>query len=372
MTIFSFYQIEIPLIIASEKPKTMLQDSTAFDKLYDSLKIKIDSLEQQQLRNDIESAKQHIERANRIIDWSAMFFAALTVLLIIAGAIGLREFSQIRKTERSMQIILSEVKKELVEIQKYRSDIIKETKEFTEITYYLNEGITAYESGNYLKSREFLHRVLDLDNNHLRAIYFIGKSLMMENKFEEAKENFNKILSIDSRSSIAYLGLAMSCSDSESDQAIKYCQQALEYDSQNASALDYMGLINRKLANLNESIDNHIQARRLRKAATTSYFLGLIYFVNGDEEKTRKYFDEAKYLAQLQIERVFKVHWAYYIIGVIEGLNQNLNEAQNFFRKSQDYNKSESIRRAIYNDLNFLLQSGKNKTEVESMVIYLS
>lgn len=341
------------------------------DTLSKSLTDKIEEIKTYQFKSDIEFAKQHIERANRIIDWSAMIFTALAILLVIAGGIGLKEFSQIRRTESNMKEMLENVKKELLEIKKYRTEIINEAKVFMELTYYLNEGISTYESGNYLKAREFLYKVIDLKNDHVTALYFIGKSFMKENIIEDATSIFEKILSIDPHYSNAYVGLARTYFYEDKENSIKFLQKAIELDQNNADAFDFMGVVYREINKIDDSFKYHLMARKIRNLSSTSFLLSLIYYIKCDYDNAKKYFDEVKYLAQQEIEKFQKIHWRFYFLGVIEGLNNNLKESKKLIEKALEYNRSESVKKWMKIHLSFLLRHVKDSKKIESMISYI-
>ena len=80
------------LAFSEEKSVNTIEQFVELDKKVQSLS---DSIKNKENSNNIELAKNQLELANKIIDWSAMFFAALAALIVIAGAVGLKEFSKI-------------------------------------------------------------------------------------------------------------------------------------------------------------------------------------------------------------------------------------------------------------------------------------
>lgn len=373
--IIFIFLITIPICLSStySKPQDQknISDSMKLEKvdsLTSSLKEEIKQIKESQIEKEIEFAKQHIERANRIIDWTSMMFAALAILLVIAGAIGLNEFTKIRNTERNMKEMLNEIKKELDELKKQRSDIVKETKVFTELIYYYNEGMANYHSGEYLKARELLFKVIDLKRDHVDALYLIGKSYVAEDNLEDAISSFEKILTIDPENSKAYLGLARCYKRQDKiERAISYFEKAIELDPQNASAFDSLGLTYRQIGKLEEAISCYLKARGIRKNSESVFFIGLIYYAQSEFINAKKYFDEALYLSQQEIEEYRAIHWAYFHIGVIEGLRNNLKEAKNYLLKSYECNKAIPISQAKTRDLKFLLDHEKNDETKENI-----
>ncbi len=371
LVILSIIILLSPMYSQDGKLQTNPEVINKIDSLSNSMNEQFQKLRANQLNKDIELAKQHIERANRIIDWSAMIFTALAILLVIAGAVGLKQFSQIRRTEQNMKDMLAMAQIELREIQKYRDEIISETKIFMELTYYLNEGISTYHSGNYLRARELLYKVIDIKENHVEALYFIGKSLVMEGKQVEATAEFEKIIRISPNYSNAYLGLAQNYFDTDEKKSIAYCQKAVEVEPENSSAWDFMGLVYQQTDQIDDAFVCAISARNIRRCSTTAYFISTLYYVKDDLTNAKKYFDEAKYLAYQDIEKVQKIHWAHFYIGVIEGLSNNLKEAKSHFRKSQEYNKSPAIQKGMINQLKFLSRHKPDNKNIKAMLAYL-
>ena len=111
----------------------------------------------------LAQSEQSVDFASKIIDWSAMLFAFLTLILIIAGIVGLSEFSNIRKIEEEMKAINSQMKEEIKsiknikqsveeELARQRDNIQRDSKNFLQIVYLLNEGMTSYHSGELSKA----------------------------------------------------------------------------------------------------------------------------------------------------------------------------------------------------------------------------
>lgn len=349
---------------------TSNNDSTfqALNTKIDSLNTKIGKIQNSQLKNEIETAKSYFERANRIIDWSAMIFTALAVLLVVAGGVGLNEFSKIRQTEQSMRKILAEINNELEEIKKHRVEIVSETKKFMELTYYLNAGIQAYYSGDIIKARELLYKVLDFQPNHTRAYYYIGHSLRLENNYRDAITIFEKMLDIDPTNTKAYYGIGMCYREFDKEKAIEFFKKSLDLDPKHDSALNRLGTLYRDLDRIEEAFKCYLKARSIRIYSVTSFNIALVYYIKNDFENFKKYFDEVKYLSYQQIEKAHSPHWAYYHLAVIEGLNNNLSESKKLFKKAFSHNNSVGVRNEMKIDLHFLLKHIKDNRKIKTMI----
>ena len=328
-------------------------------------------LQQQKAKSLLIQSEHNFELASKIIDWSAMIFTTLAILLIIAGGIGIKEFTDLRKTEKNLRETLTEIKTELSEIQNYRADIIKETKNFIEVNYCLNAGIQSYQSGDYFTATDHLHNVINLDPNHLEALFYIGKSLMMEYEEENANSIFERILEIDPKYSDAYYGLALNCSDSDPEKAINYCKKAVECKPKHVYALNFLGLIYAGIGNIDKALEVHKRSRLIKENPGNSFSIALIYYAIGEIEKAKKCFAESNYLAQKRVERLSQSHWHFYMMGVVEGLFGKMTKAKELINKALEYNSSKRIRKGMKKNLIFLVDNVKNvrdKKNIESLM----
>lgn len=338
------------------------------DSLSKSLTTQIEEIKKANQDKTTELAKENLEMAGKIIDWSAALLAGLAVLLVIAGLIGLKEFSDIRKTEKRMeemekrmQTSLADIETELASVKDYKTNLVKETKTFIEVNYYLNAGIQAYQRGNYLIAKENCYKVLDLDSNHITAHYFIAKSLMMEFHEDEADTMFHKILAIDATNAETYYGLALNHADRHPQKAIEYCQKAIELDPQHLYAHNFLGLIYMNEEEIDKALEVLLKCRAIRETTGNSFSVGLIYYAKGESEKAKRYFDESNYLAQKQIERTdSQWHWQFFMMGVIEGLYGDVERAKVLINKALDYNSAKKIRSGMVKNLEFLNQYVNN------------
>lgn len=216
-----------------------------------------------------------------------------------------------------------------------------------------------------------MYDVLEVNPNHPEAYFFIGKSLMMEGKEDEANTIYQKILAIDPKDADACYGLAMNCSESDPQKAIDYCKKATEANPQHTHSRNYLGIILRDSGRLDEALIEHKKANAIRSNSGNSFYIGIIYYAKGDLENAKKYFDESNYLAHKQIERVVQLHWALYMMGVIEGLFGKLNESRRLIKKALEYNSSKSIRHGMKKHLAFLLKHVENNGKIKTMISFL-
>ena len=303
-------------------------------------------------------SNRQLEFASKIIDWSAMFFAALAVLLVIAGVIGIREFSKIRETEKEMKDMLDTVKSELSSIQKERQSLVLLTEEFVKINLYFSQGVTAYHDEKYLLAREFLYKVLEIDKQHMQAYLYVGKSLMMSGEKASAEDVFNRMSSLDRDSPYSHVGLALNCDLSDTPKAVIHCQKAFDLDPDNVGNLESIAFVYRNHNMIDTSFDVAMRSYVIEARSSNTFFIALIYDWRGEAENAAKYFNFCRYHSEMDIERARKAHWAYFKLAVIESLNGNHSLSERYLNRALNNNSSEQIIKFMRLDLEFI-SSGK-------------
>ncbi|MFQ5627235.1 MAG: hypothetical protein ACE5I1_00625, partial [bacterium] len=87
-----------------------------------------------------------------------------------------------------------------------------------------------------------------------------------------------------------------------------------------------------------------------------------------------KYFRKAHYHAQETIEKSYRNHWAYFVVGAIEGIEGKTDKAKSCFETSLGLNNTEKVRTMMKNDLLFLRKYAKEESvlkEIDLMISYL-
>ena len=367
-------------------PADLNRIETKFDSATHMLESKVEKIEKNQHEVAEEFSNSKTQMANRIINWSGFILCALAILIVIAGFYGMKEFSQIRRTERNMKEMLAEVQNKLTksentlkeaenklkEINNSKNTIDDATKKYMEKSFLYYQGLNEYHSSNYLKARELLYKVLELENDNVKAMYLIGKSMVLEGDKKNPIRIFDKILAINPKDSYGYLGLAMCYSYKDRPRAFEYCNMAIELDPHNSDALIYLGIMYRRENDIANSHEKHLKAFNINESSNAAFFLGIIYYAQHDLKNSEKYFDKTKYLCMESLEKGQRSKWTYYQLGFIKGLNNNLNEAKSLFNAAYNYDKSKAIRDMLLDDLQWILKYDKGNTAITTMVSYLN
>lgn len=348
-------------------------DKNNLQKTLNSLEQKIENIQNQKQNQELELAKENIERANTIINWSGYILTALALFLSLVGLIGLLEISKIKKIRTDFIDELNSVKKEIEKFNKDKEEILKEAKRFAEVNYFLNQGKQLYAFGQHFEAREHLFKVLSYDPNNITAHYYLGNSYRMENKFDEAIRESEIILKIDPKNADAYYGIAMSYGTNNIEKAIENYNLAIKYNPDHTKAYNRLGTLLR-LNNLDEALNTYKKAAKVKNDANTSFNIGLIYYGMGDLKNANKCFIDTKHFAFAEIDNSKSPKWQYHFLAVISGLENNLAEANNFYKKALEIDHSVGVRQGMKSDLDFLLKHVKEKKikeNIKKMISFL-
>ena len=330
------------------------------NKTLKSIEQKIDDFQRDKQNQEVELAKETIERANTIISWSGYILAALALFLTAIGVIGLFEISKLNKIRKDFDEKLLIVKQEIENIDKNKAMILNEAKKFTEINYFLNQGKQLYRLGQHFEAREHLKKVISIDPNNIEARYYIGNSYSVEDKFDDAINEFEKILKIDPKNAIAYYGIGLSYGTKNIEKAIENYKLAIKSNPSDARVYNRLGTLLR-LSSLDEALSVYQEGARLKESANTSFNIGLIYYAKNEMEKAKKYFIDTKHFAFKEIEGSKSPKWQYHFLAVISCIENKPNDANELYQKALEIDNSIGIRRGMKSDLDFLTKRELDK-----------
>ena len=351
---------------------TEVQNSTSklnaisdYDNLILKLKNDIEKLKEfnnAQLKEKLKETKSNL---NLIINWTGIIFSAFTIILALAGILGIYELWRIRK-------ISSEMKSELDLLKLQKADVFSEMS----VIAKFEAGRQAYYYGNLLEARRIFYELLELNNTDSRAYYYIGNSFRLENEFNNAIDSFNKILEIDPKNSEGYYGLAMTFFKNKNEsEAIDNFKLALEFNPKHDKALNRLGTLYRMTTlikdpneRLNKALECYSKAEKISRTAYTSFNKGIIFFAMSNNEKAKKIFTEAEYHCFEMIKKSQKLHWAYHYLAVIEGLRGNIFESKSLLIKAVNNNDSSEFRIEMKQDLDFLSFFAPKNSNVAEMI----
>jgi len=312
-----------------------------------------------------KEAQNNIVLANRIIDYSAMLFGAITVMFIIAAILGTTEFSRIRKMRRrinkELKIIQSRRKSGEQSIRTITEQIEIISRHIITIILRLSEGNDFYDRGYYHAAIDSYKSILDIKNLHnsiISNIYFlIGRANSANGKFEEAELAFNYALKHNPNNFEAYHGLGNSYRNKiiiDLDKALENFEEVLKINPDHLGTYNLMGLVYREKNDFSKSLLCFEKAWSINKSAYTAFYLSLLYLKQNEKKKSEIFLKKSFEMANDGIKKGLKLHWLNHIIGVINILNDKFEEGINSFKVGLSYNKSQMVKNAMIGHLEFI------------------
>ena len=95
----------------------------------------------------------------------------------------------------------------------------------------VNKGVNLLDQGKYAEALESFDQALEIDEDHIDALYFKGESLFWLERYDDAVNYFDKVLEIDQNDVYAlyFKGLSLNALE-KTDEGIISIQKAVEID----------------------------------------------------------------------------------------------------------------------------------------------
>ena len=299
--------VEELLIAIQDSDGISLTDTNNIDIVYlDSLRERITSLEtiyySQVLGNrnvDAASVSDNsvLNFANTVISIAAMIFGFLTLVIIIAGVIGLKEFSSIRQREKELSSLSNEMTQEIStfkeELERFKSDreeIIEEMnlirKQFqdkvetdiertVELFYLLNEGAVKRSQGRSKEALSVFNEATKLFPNNYKARCHLAEAYLDERAYSDAEKHAQQAKGLNENRQEAYRILGKTYREwGRYDNAVEVHLQGIDIkkDHSMLSSLGYVYLLSDAL---DEAIRMFKESKELRNSSTGHCGLGI-------------------------------------------------------------------------------------------------
>lgn len=330
------------------------------DSTFSQFRTRIDSIEKK-LDEQLNSTKalnkdseRNIEFSGKLIDWSAILFSSLTLILIVAGVIGLKEFSNVRKIEKDISRLKNDMEKEvnelrsikeqiLAELSTFKFEIKNDSKNLLNIIYLLNEGVRYYYSGNLPKSINTFKKVISIKNDDYEATCFLARAYSGLQQYELAIKTAQKALNLDRFPSRAYTIIGETHRRMGNvKESIESFRKAIEIENspQILNSLAYSYFVDHNFAKANETF---IQSMQLSRYSTSVCGLAKCYIMQGIHDKAKAYAQEAVLLAGEEIANSRGGFWPYYNLAAAHFILNNNNLCMDTIEKFLELNPNPSL-----------------------------
>jgi tetratricopeptide (TPR) repeat protein len=317
-TIAAFFQLAS---IPAQSPSRVQKDET-IQAASDSVYQKLDALYQKNL-DLVEKSQTNLDFASKVIDWSGMLFAALAILLIGAGAVGLKEFSNFNRVEAQMNAELERVRDEISQISHVRTEVQDELNRLKEriqrdgqnifrTIYLLNDGITSFNSGNLQNAIKAFSEVKRINPDDYDATCLLARTYSGLEEFPKAIEIAMEAVSLSSSPRLAQYIIGECYRRMEKfDNAIEAFNESLKIEER-ASTLNSLGYCYFKMKDFAFAEKTFRRSLKLERYATGVIGLAKSLLKQESHERAREYCQEAIVLAKEDLERGVPHVWAYY------------------------------------------------------------
>ncbi len=256
------------------------------------------------------------------------------------------------------------------EIKQLDKRIESEGQKFIEAAYYYSEGSKLYRSGDNHHAIEFYLRALKLLPTSLSILERIGRAYSNLNDTENAVKYFNQALAIDSEDETVLRSLSLLFRSTEPEKAIAYLKDIVHKNPQAFEAWDFLGLCyrdqlirNQELIKdqtlIDEAINAHEPALAIKKRPETEFYLGILlyYSPKGDKIRAKELLLSA-YNGTLLQEHDLRIRQVWKILIHVGALivTDDKVEALSVFESLVEYITTKRIREGVQMHLRFLLE----------------
>lgn len=299
----------------------------------------------------LDKSNQNFDLAANIINWSAMFFAALTLILIIAGAVGLKEFSNIRKIESEMQRINETMKNEIESLRKtkdeiqnelnhLRKNIEKDSRTFLRVVYLLNDGISCYHTGDLPNAIDAFKKVLQIYPNDYEATCYLARSYIGQENYDLAITTAELALALAEKPARAYAIIGEAYRRKKRfDSAIEAFKKSVELQKI-SSRLNNLGYAYFKSKDYDNALSTFRESLEIKRNSTACCGLAKAFLKKQNVMEAHKYFQETIVLAEEDILKGTLYVWPYYNLAfsylVLNRQEECLNTLKNAFEKNRN------------------------------------
>lgn len=285
------------------------------------------------------------ERSGKFIDWTALLFTGFTILFllvgIIAGVLGYREFSdikksnaQLKKLHSNMILELNEVKnlreelqdgiqklknnteqivdKLQTDIQQIKIKIEDDSKDFLRTIYLLNQGISDFKYGDLIKAGNSFIDVLKINKNDYTAKCYLARCYFGQKKIDLGIKTVNEAIELEPENSFAYkIRGEIYRRIGKYKESISSLKKANELQNRPA-VLNSLGYSYLKDRQIEKAISVFKDALKVDRRSSTACGLAKAYLLKQKKEEAKKYFYESILFAEEELARNALYIWPYY------------------------------------------------------------
>lgn len=301
----------------------------------------------------LEKAEENLNYVSNIISWSAMIFGCFTVILIIAGYLGLKEFSNIRKVKSEMKQITNFMKKDLKKYQQKKKKIennIKDIKNEFEITsnkmqmliFLTNKGRSSYYKGDLSRAIVSFKKVIEIYPNDYQANCFLAKLFMDQENYKDALNYANNAILIHSDAPDAHTIIGkIHRSMDKFDSSIEAFNKSIRIQASNSN-LNPLAYTYYKIGDYENAIKIFKESLAFKRTSSATCGLAKAYIKTGLYTDAYEYFQNAILLAKEEILNGTEYIFPYYNLASSYLVLNKQSECLRIINKALEINRSSA------------------------------
>ena len=260
--------------------------------------INIEEIKTEETNADTAKDTDVIDLASMVITWSGYALAAITIGVTILGFFGIREISDVHKSQKETQELKKQLEGSLQEINDIKTKTQDELKKLVEkfnneaqiilqATYFYTMGANKYYAGNYASAIQLLKKSINYMSNNTDAICLLGRAYTFINEPNESLSCYKKAISIDPKCAAAYRGLAALNRLTNLEEAIKNIEIAVSYAPDDVEILDYQAQLLKESGDTEGAFKIYKKSNSIQQYPITDYNLGILYITQKDYDHAR-------------------------------------------------------------------------------------
>jgi len=166
-------------------------------------------------------------------------------------------------------------------------------------------GVDNAKAGKFDLAIKSFEKVISIDSKNSNAYVGLGNMYLQKGDLAKSAEYYNKAIAVDNSSIFAYTGLGNIYSQKgDTDKAISYYEKALAIDNNNAMAYSGLGNVYGRKGDTDKAIKCYNKAIALDKNPIFYFHLGVFYVSQNNKNEALKIVEILKKLDKSLADRL--------------------------------------------------------------------
>lgn len=337
------------------------------------------NIDEQMLISLQQTASQKLDIANVLIQWMAALLSITTIVIAIAGFIGLREFNAVRSKEREMENKLNELSEAIKKISELPNQVLNESKRLILCRHHIAQAEAFKSRGLLHESHKELVKAIEMTketDHELRSELhlLIGNHYKMQANYVKAISELRKSIEINSNNPNAhrYLG-GVYFMMNKLDEAELNLKKSLELSPDDSRVMNNLGETYVRKKEYEKAVETFLYSLELAPDfSAPCLHLGNIYRFWDQKEKSLDYFEKAEKFIKSRIDAGSTHVHNFYVLGWAKIGKGEVEEARRYMEDAFRYFPSKDTVREVIWYMEVLASSPDPPTGVNEIIGFLN